>query len=138
MTEQEPADELEANERGVEVEPPLMTIQNEEEEEKEQEQQQEDVSTKNEKKKKEEEVKVDDDDDLVEGSGPPPSVRRLQSAKSEGMESSILKFRNINFIVGNKKDYTRNILTDVSGIVKFGRVLASTFSSVCVCGRMVW
>ena len=41
MAEQEPPDELEANERGVEVEPPLITIQKEEEEQ----QQQEDVST---------------------------------------------------------------------------------------------
>ena len=52
------------------------------------------------------------------------SVHRLHSEKSTGMESSILKFRNINFIVGSK-DKKKNILTDVSGVVKFGRVLAS-------------
>ena len=51
-------------------------------------------------------------------------VTRLSSAKSVGMESSILKFKDVNFIVGSK-DKEKNILTHVSGLVKFGRVLAS-------------
>mmetsp|Transcript_5277 Transcript_5277/g.6906 ORF Transcript_5277/g.6906 Transcript_5277/m.6906 type:complete len:638 (-) Transcript_5277:161-2074(-) len=52
-----------------------------------------------------------------------PSVRRLVSTKDMGMENSILKFKDINFIVGSK-DKKKNILTDVAGSVKFGRVLA--------------
>ena len=43
--------------------------------------------------------------------------------KRRGMESSILKFKDVNFIVG-KKDKKKNILTDVSGVVRYGRVLA--------------
>ena len=66
MAEQEPPDKLDANERGVEVEPPLMTIQKEEEQ-----QQQEDVST-SEKEKEQNEV-VDDSAD-VSGATPPPSA----------------------------------------------------------------
>lgn len=52
-------------------------------------------------------------------------TKRLNSAHS-GMESSVLRFKDVNFIVG-AKDKKRNILTDVSDTVKFGRVLASEF-----------
>eukprot|EP00527_Entomoneis_sp_CCMP2396_P007145 CAMPEP_0198142730 /NCGR_PEP_ID=MMETSP1443-20131203/5442_1 /TAXON_ID=186043 /ORGANISM="Entomoneis sp., Strain CCMP2396" /LENGTH=649 /DNA_ID=CAMNT_0043805811 /DNA_START=139 /DNA_END=2088 /DNA_ORIENTATION=+ len=55
--------------------------------------------------------------------GQTPSVQRLDSASSLGMESSVLKFKDCNFIVGGK-DNKKNILTDVNGVVKFGRVLA--------------
>ncbi|KAL7574129.1 hypothetical protein ACA910_014814 [Epithemia clementina (nom. ined.)] len=50
-------------------------------------------------------------------------VHRLSSTKTVGMETSVLKFKNVNFLVG-AKDKQQNILTDVSGVVKFGRVLA--------------
>ena len=49
--------------------------------------------------------------------------RRLHSAHSSGMESSIFRFKDVNFIVGSK-DKKKNILTDVSGTIKWGRVLA--------------
>lgn len=39
------------------------------------------------------------------------------------MESSVLKFQNVNFVVG-KGEKQKNILTDVSGKVKWGHVLA--------------
>lgn len=42
------------------------------------------------------------------------SSRRLKKASTSGMESSILRFKDLNFVVG-KKDKQRNILTDVSG-----------------------
>jgi ABC-type glutathione transport system ATPase component len=51
------------------------------------------------------------------------SVRRLHSATSSGMESSVLRFKDVNFVVG-KGDKQKNILTDVSGTVKWGHVLA--------------
>jgi hypothetical protein len=47
-------------------------------------------------------------------------VRRLHSSASSGMESSVLRFKDVNFVVG-KGDKQRNILTDVSGTVKWGR-----------------
>lgn len=50
-------------------------------------------------------------------------VRRLHSAQSSGMESSIFRFKDVNFIVGSN-DKKKNILTDVSGTVKWGHVLA--------------
>ena len=43
-----------------------------------------------------------------------------RSAHSSGMESSVLRFKNVNFIVG-KKGEEKNILTDVSGTVRWGR-----------------
>jgi ABC-type transport system involved in Fe-S cluster assembly fused permease/ATPase subunit len=49
--------------------------------------------------------------------------RRLHSAHASGMESSIFRFKDINFIVGSK-DKQKNILTDVSGTIKWGHVLA--------------
>jgi hypothetical protein len=48
------------------------------------------------------------------------SSHMLRSAHSSGMESSILRFKDVNFIVG-KKDAQKNILTDVSGKVRWGR-----------------
>lgn len=47
-------------------------------------------------------------------------VRRLHSAHSSGMESSVLKFQNINFTVG-KGDKEKSILQDISAVVKWGR-----------------
>lgn len=46
--------------------------------------------------------------------------RKLRSQKSSGMESSVLKYKNVNYIVG-KGDKQKYILRDVSGVVKFGR-----------------
>ena len=46
--------------------------------------------------------------------------KRLQASQSSGMESSILRFKDVNFIVG-AGDKTKNILTDVSGTVRWGR-----------------
>jgi hypothetical protein len=48
------------------------------------------------------------------------SSKRLHSATSSGMESSVLRFKDVNFVVG-KGDKQKNILTDVSGTVKWGR-----------------
>ena len=48
----------------------------------------------------------------------PSDIRR------SGMESSILKFTNVNFTVG-KGDKKKYLLTDVNATVKWGRVLAS-------------
>jgi hypothetical protein len=48
------------------------------------------------------------------------NVRRLNSAQSSGMESSVLRFKDVNFVVG-KGEKQRNILTDVTGTVKWGR-----------------
>ena len=48
----------------------------------------------------------------------PSEIRR------SGMESSILKFTNVNFTVG-KGDKKKYLLTDVNATVKWGRVLAS-------------
>lgn len=54
-------------------------------------------------------------------------ARRLISSHSTGMESSTLRFKNVNFIVEqptsmfSKEKTTKNILTDVSGTVKWGR-----------------
>jgi ABC-type multidrug transport system ATPase subunit len=47
---------------------------------------------------------------------------RLHSSHS-GMETSIFRFKDVNFIVGSK-DKQKNILTDVSGSIKWGHVLA--------------
>ena len=44
--------------------------------------------------------------------------------RRSGMESSILKFSNVNFTVG-KGDKQKYLLTDVTATVKWGRVLAS-------------
>ena len=44
---------------------------------------------------------------------------RYHSSHS-GMESSVLRFKNVNFIVG-KGDTEKHILDDVSGTVKWGR-----------------
>ena len=52
--------------------------------------------------------------------------KRLHSSHSSGMESSVLRFKDVNFIVG-KKDKQKNILSDVSGTVKWGHVLAGMF-----------
>ena len=63
------------------------------------------------------------------------SYRRLSSAQSSGMESSVFKFRNVNFVVGSG-DKQKNILTDVSGKVKWGREYLSICHSVgfgCAC-----
>ena len=49
--------------------------------------------------------------------------RRLHTAASEGMESSILRFKDVNFIVG-KGAKQKRILSDVTGVVKWGHVLA--------------
>jgi ABC-type glutathione transport system ATPase component len=48
---------------------------------------------------------------------------RHGSSHRSAMNSSVFRFNNINFIVG-KGDKQTNILTDVSGIVKWGHVLA--------------
>lgn len=54
-----------------------------------------------------------------EGKGASNS-KRLHSSHSSGMESSILRFKDVNFIVG-AGDKAKNILTDVSGSVRWGR-----------------
>lgn len=49
-----------------------------------------------------------------------PNSKRLHSSHASGMESSILRFKDVNFIVGTG-DKAKNILTDVSGTVRWGR-----------------
>lgn len=46
-----------------------------------------------------------------------------QSARRSGMESSVLRFKNINF-VGGKGKTEKNILVDANGKVSWGHVLA--------------
>ena len=46
--------------------------------------------------------------------------KRIHSSHSSGMESSILRFKDVNFTVG-KGDKAKNILSDVTGRVKWGR-----------------
>lgn len=70
-----------------------------------------------------EEASVIAEDAAVEEDGTGTSGHRLQSSHSSGMESSIFRFKNVNFIVGTK-DKQKNILCDVSGTVKWGHVLA--------------
>lgn len=48
------------------------------------------------------------------------SSYRNKSSHGGSMASSILRFEDINFVVG-KGDKARNILEDVSGKVKYGR-----------------
>jgi ABC-type transport system involved in Fe-S cluster assembly fused permease/ATPase subunit len=51
------------------------------------------------------------------------NIRRLHSAHTSGMESSVFRFKDVNFMVGSNEK-KKNILTDVSGTIKWGRVLA--------------
>ena len=73
-------------------------------------------------KEEEEEEKTDDDNCAKKKQAAyatqPSDIRR------SGMESSILKFTNVNFTVG-KGDKKKYLLTDVNATVKWGRVLAS-------------
>ena len=45
-------------------------------------------------------------------------------SKRPGMESSVLRFNNVNFTVGHG-DKKKHLLTDVNATVRWGRVLAS-------------
>jgi ABC-type glutathione transport system ATPase component len=51
------------------------------------------------------------------------SHNRTHSSHAAGMESSIFRFKNVNFVVGTKGK-EKYILRDVSGTCKWGRVLA--------------
>lgn len=48
------------------------------------------------------------------------SRKRYKSSRSSGMESSVFRFQNVNFTVG-EGDKKRFLLKDVSGKVRFGR-----------------
>jgi ABC-type transport system involved in cytochrome bd biosynthesis fused ATPase/permease subunit len=61
--------------------------------------------------------------DIAAGVSTHSRSRRLHSAHSTGMESSIFRFKNVNFVVGTK-DKEKHILKDVTGTVKWGHVLA--------------
>jgi hypothetical protein len=68
---------------------------------------------------------IDEPNESVAAAAPPPSLmsqasKRLHSAHGSGMDSSVLRFKNMNFVVG-KKDKEKHILSDVSGTVKWGR-----------------
>jgi hypothetical protein len=67
-----------------------------------------------------EEGLANEQDVVAEVAGEKNSVRRLHSAQSSGMESSVLRFKDVNFVVG-KGEKQKNILTDVTGTVKWGR-----------------
>jgi ABC-type glutathione transport system ATPase component len=60
--------------------------------------------------------------DTCEMSAGLASTRNASSHRSK-MKSSVFQFKNINFVVG-KSDKQKSILQDVSGRVKWGRVLA--------------
>jgi ABC-type glutathione transport system ATPase component len=60
--------------------------------------------------------------DTCEKSAGLASTRNASSHRSK-MKSSVFQFKNINFVVG-KSDKQKSILQDVSGRVKWGRVLA--------------
>jgi len=73
----------------------------------------------------------DSDRSVGEDDVPPPMVEEdatgalatsslHRSKHAAGMESSVLRFKNVNFLVG-KKGAEKNILTDVSGTVRWGR-----------------
>jgi ABC-type multidrug transport system fused ATPase/permease subunit len=55
------------------------------------------------------------------------SHHALRSSHESGMESSIFRFKNVNFVVSSKEKGVKKdkyILQDVSGTVKWGHVLA--------------
>jgi hypothetical protein len=66
------------------------------------------------------EAVTNEQDVVAEVSGEKNTVQRLHSAQSSGMESSVLRFKDVNFVVG-KGEKQKNILTDVTGTVKWGR-----------------
>lgn len=45
-----------------------------------------------------------------------------RSSHNSGMDSSVFRFKNVNFLVG-KKSKERHLLTDVSGKIRWGRKL---------------
>lgn len=51
------------------------------------------------------------------------AVDRTMSSTTTGMESSVLQFQNINFVVG-QGEKQRHLLKDVSGTIKWGAVVA--------------
>jgi hypothetical protein len=65
---------------------------------------------------------AEDVENANEGQGRSSSsvIKRLHSSHDSGMDSSVLRFKNVNFTVG-KGEKERHILTDVSGKVKWGR-----------------
>lgn len=60
-------------------------------------------------------------------------TKRLHSAHS-GMESSVFRFKNLNFTVGSAEKQ-KHLLTDVTETVKWGRVLASEYNMLCYSRR---
>jgi hypothetical protein len=67
---------------------------------------------------------IEEDEDVEAGdnssSRSASRSRRLHSSHRSSMSSSVLRFKDVNFLVG-KKDNTKRILEDVSGKVKWGR-----------------
>ena len=60
-----------------------------------------------------------EDEDTPSGSQH-SGVRRLHSAHSSGMDSSVFRFKNVNFTVG-KGENEKYILQDISAKIKWGR-----------------
>ena len=60
-------------------------------------------------------------------------VARLHSSHGSGMESSVFRFKDLNFTVG-KGDKEKYILRDVSGTVKWGRKYCRLVDPGC-CSR---
>ena len=58
--------------------------------------------------------------------------RRMHSSHGSGMESSILRFKNVNFVVEEKKE-AKHILQDISGKIKWGRKFL-----LCLCWCCWW
>ena len=67
--------------------------------------------------------KVEEVEAQVATSSHSSGPKRINSSHS-GMESSVFRFKEVNFTVG-KDDKKKYLLTDVSETVKWGRVLAS-------------
>jgi hypothetical protein len=50
------------------------------------------------------------------------NTKRLHSSNTSGMDSSVFRFKNVNFKIGTG-DKEKSILQDVSAVVKWGRKL---------------
>ena len=64
----------------------------------------------------------------------PSAERQLHSAHSTGMEASVLRVKDVNFMVG-KGEKQKQILTDINVKVKWGHVLARESHEMADNGR---
>jgi hypothetical protein len=76
-----------------------------------------------------------EDAQVEEDSGKDSNVKRFSSHAS-GMDSSVFRFKNVNFKVGTG-DTQKSILQDVSAVVKWGRKLLVTCRCLFACSSSV-